>query len=48
MLMETLKKEYEFRHNIMQYKKLQKLYIYSCYEKNNYNLIVSVIEEMNY
>lgn len=31
----------------MRYKKLHKQYLYSIFEKNNYNLIMSTIERIN-
>ena len=46
MLMKNLKKEYDMRYNIMRYKKLHKLYLYSCFEKNNFNLLYKTLEDL--
>ena len=46
MLMKNLKEEYKIRYNFMRYKKLHKLYLYNIFEKNNYNIIQSTIEDI--
>lgn len=47
MLMKNLKEEYELRYRIMRYNKLHKLYLYNCFEKNNYNMLFSTVEDMS-
>lgn len=47
MLINKLKQEYELRHNIIRYKKLYKNYLYNRFEKNNYNMIIKAIEDIN-
>lgn len=46
MLMKNLKKEYNMRYNFMRYKKLNKLYLYSCFEKNNVELLYKTLEDL--
>ena len=46
MLKRNLKEEYKLRYNIMQYKKYYKLYSYMCYEKNNFDIITDVVEQL--
>lgn len=46
MLMRGLKEEYNRRYNFMRYKKLHKLYLYYIFEKNNYNIIYSTLEQI--
>lgn len=47
MLKQKLRNEYELRYRIMQYKKLQKRYIYKCYESNNVNMLFEAISRVN-
>lgn len=45
MLLKSLINEYNLRSNIINYKKLNKRFLYNRFEKNNYNLIFSSIQE---
>ena len=47
MLIDNLKQEYELRYNIIRYKKLYRDYVYNRFEKNNYNIIMKSIEDIN-
>ena len=44
---EKLKEEIDLRYRIYQYKKLQREFLLNRIEKNNYNLIMKCIEDMN-
>ena len=44
---DKLKEEIELRHRMYMYRKLQKQYILNRMEKNNYNIIMEAIEQLN-
>lgn len=46
--MDKLKEEINLRHRIYLYKKSYKQYILNRIEKNNYNIIMEAIEQINY
>ena len=46
MLIQNLRKEYDLRYNVMRYKKLHKLYLYSIFEENNVNLLYQTLENL--
>lgn len=45
---ESLKQEIDLRYRILCYKKLHENYILNRFEKNNYNTIISTIEDINF
>ena len=45
---DKLKEEIEFRHRIYLYKKAYEQYILNRMEKNNYNIIMEAIEQLNF
>ena len=46
MLLKNLKNEYELRYRAMCYKQLHKRYLYSCFDKNNYELLRFTVERI--
>ncbi len=46
MLMSSLELEFELRYRINRYRRYQKLYNYSLFEKNNYNMLYKTIEDL--
>lgn len=47
MLLENLKKEYEFRYRRISYEKLHRKYLLNRFEKNNYNIIYKAVEDLH-
>ena len=43
---QNLKEEIELRYRITRYKKLTKQYLYSCFEKHNFDLLYETIEDL--
>ena len=43
---ENLKQEIELRYRIMKYKKLQKQYLYGCFEKHNFDMLYETVEDL--
>ena len=45
-MIDKLKREYELRYNLMRYCKLQKSYLCTIIEKNNYEYLLSKFEDV--
>lgn len=46
MLMSSLELEFELRYRINRYRRLQKLYKFSLFDKNNYNLLYKAMDDL--
>jgi hypothetical protein len=44
--MSSLELEFELRYRINRYRRLQKLYKFSLFDKNNYNLLYKAMDDL--
>jgi hypothetical protein len=43
---QLLKEEIDLRYKITMYKKLHKQFLYSCFEKHNFDLLYETVEDL--